>query len=51
MEELRAPMPPALLTVLQQRFGNGGVGLPNLADLAGPHTGGMFHVCVCVWCV
>jgi len=38
MDELRAPMPPALLTALHQRFGSGGLGL-NLTDLMGPNSG------------
>ena len=40
MDELRAAMPPALLSALHQRFGSGGMGLSGLADLAGPPNAG-----------
>jgi hypothetical protein len=45
MDELRAPMPPALLSVLQQRFGSGGAGLPGLAELASPLNSGERTAC------
>ena len=41
MDELRAAMPPALLSVLHQRFGTGGVGMPGPVDMTSPPNAGL----------